>query len=165
MEEKIVYRPYSYERFESVVVFLFALYGAYSVLTATEMQWRILGGILVLCMLALAKYFFDLSCRVFCFEREGVRVLERGGRERCFIHWDAIAYAYYLKTIRGGMNLVLSSQPMEAEAVRGLFLWGGGDGLWRDVIRLSFDENQTEENARIRNLISDKVPNISVIDQ
>lgn len=110
----IVYQPYhSYSYF-----FLFIIAIGTSLLVVIGYSLSNPGLYLIILLLlailcvTLAKFLYDTSKSTIFFETEGLRIIDTRTTIHTYFRWTDIAYAYYARSRRGHLFVVLSKEEL-----------------------------------------------------
>lgn len=120
MNHTISYRPYRCHAWFVPFVFGFGIiyiFTAGCLLSHTNFVFLVPLGIGIVCFL-LAKVLYDTSNILVLLEPEGLRMT--GGRygNYRYVLWRELPYAYYTRSSRGHMFLVLSPEPLCPKQVK-----------------------------------------------
>lgn len=159
MDHPILYRPFHTDKwfvpFVSGAGVLFAVFAGYSLFRP---HWSVL--ILLLFSFVsfwLAKVLYDHSSILVLFEQDGLRIV--GDKRKChqYFSWNAFEYAYYSRSYKGHLFLVLSPRELDQREVKAYTNRGAISlSLCVDPVVVIYIGTQLTE--MIKDVVDQKVP-------
>lgn len=118
--QTFIYRPYKTQTWAFIFVMLtgiLAFIGCGCYLPLSVIAALCLLGVGVLCT-CLAKVLYDSSKKTIFFEPKGLRIVGCGDAGHCYISWEALTNAYYVRSFKRHLFLVLSPEALSSKEAK-----------------------------------------------
>ncbi len=120
MSDTILYCPYKKHLWSCVLAAsmgVFAFIGAGYCLPLSWVSVLFLTGMGIAC-LWLTKVIYDSTKRAVCFDSKGLQIIGGSYLEHRTILWEKLTYAYYARSYKGHLFLVLSPNVLSSKEAK-----------------------------------------------
>lgn len=163
MNNTIIYRPYRSYKWFALFLLVTGIFEFVSVGFALHdaglyIFLLVMLGILSVCM---AKVLFDFSKTVVTFEQDGLRIFGCGRSPYSYLPWDEFSYAYYVRSYKGDLFLVLSPKAIGYKEAKKLVNRGANSSKMCIDSAVVIFIKTTQDIIQLKEFVSNHVSHIN----
>ena len=162
MENKFVYKPYRIAGIFAVVMAIFVLVEFLILAVLADDFYSNIKSFGFLAMqfliLNFALLLFSISKKTITFEEKGLTVVNDQRTKSRFIEWSNIRYAYYKRSYKGHVYLVLSADELNRDQVKKLVSKGANfSKICFDNALVIYLDFTSKHKAKINSIVKQNV--------